>query len=107
MAGELIVIVTCPKDSAEKIASLLVEEQLAACVNIVPNITSVFYWQEKLCQEQESLLVIKSHKSKWSSLEERIKVLHSYEVPEIIAITIDHGYPPYLNWLQRAINVHE
>jgi periplasmic divalent cation tolerance protein len=98
-----IVLCTCPdKDSAEKIACLLVENNLAACVNIVPNITSVYRWQEQIERTEEFLLIIKTRQDAYSALESTIKKHHPYEVPEIIAITIERGLPEYLNWIDSC-----
>jgi len=103
MAGELIVLVTCPRAGAEQIARPLVEEGLAACVNIVPGVTSVFRWQDKVEVEPEDLMIIKTNRSLWPSLEKRVKELHSYDTPEIISLVVEDGYKPYLDWLNSAL----
>lgn len=104
MSGEIIVLVTCPPNESASLASCLVTEGLAACVNIVGGITSVFFWEEKLNQEKEELLVIKSNRAIWSKLEARVKELHSYTVPEIIAFDIACGYKPYLEWVNKEVS---
>ncbi|MDD1608882.1 MAG: divalent-cation tolerance protein CutA [Methylococcaceae bacterium] len=95
-----IVFCTCPdKDTAEKIASLLVENNLAACVNIVPNITSIYRWQGQTERAEEVLLLIKARQDTYSALESLIKKHHPYQLPEIIAVAIERGLPDYLNWI--------
>lgn len=95
-----IIFCTCPdKDTAEKIARLSVENKLAACVNIVPNITSVYRWQEQIEMADEVLLLIKARQDAYPLLESMIKTHHPYQLPEIIAITIERGLPDYLNWI--------
>ncbi len=103
MAGELIVLVTCPRAGAEQIAKPLVEEGLAACVNIVPGVTSVFRWQDKVEVEAEELMIIKTTTDLWTALEKRVKELHCYDTPEIISLLIEDGYKPYLDWLNTAL----
>ena len=102
MSGELIVFVTCPADLSQQLARTVVEEHLAACVNIIPGITSVYFWQDKLCQESEDLLIIKSNESSWHQLASRIKELHTYDTPEIVSVSIRDGFEPYLQWLNQA-----
>ncbi len=104
MGGEIIVLVTSPQqDLSEAIAHRLVEEGLAACVNVVPGITSIYKWQDEVQKETEQLLVIKSHERLWESLEKRIKELHSYDVPEIVSIPLKSGFPPYLEWMNANL----
>jgi len=107
MADELIVLVTCPASGADKVARPLVEERLAACVNIVPGVSSIFHWQGELCQEPEELLVIKSNRTCWERLQRRVKELHAYDTPEIICFKVEDGYKPYLNWLNSALGDSE
>jgi len=103
MSQAAIVLVSCPAELAEKIAEKVVVERLAACVNILPSMTSVYLWQGKLCRESESLLLIKIQASGYADLEKRIKELHTYEVPEIIMVSIAAGYFPYLNWIAESV----
>lgn len=98
-----IVFCTCPdKDTAENIARLLVESGLAACVNILPNITSIYRWQGQLERAEELLLVIKTRQDAYSALESMIKQHHPYQVPEIIAVSIENGLPDYLHWIDSC-----
>ncbi|CAG1771930.1 Divalent-cation tolerance protein CutA [uncultured bacterium] len=94
---------TCPdKLTAEHIARLLVEQQLAACVNILPNVTSVYRWQHQIEQAEEVLLLIKAREGFYTELEQAIKAHHPYEVPEIIALRIERGLPDYLQWIDSC-----
>jgi len=98
-----IILCTCPdKDSAEQLAHLLVNEQLSACVNILPGISSIYWWQGQSTSAQEYLLLIKARKEQYQVLESRIKKLHPYEVPEIIAVSIENGLPEYLHWIDSC-----
>ena len=84
---------------AEDIASKLVEEYLAACVNILPGVTSYYRWEGEIQHEQEFMLILKTSTDRLRDLVDRVKELHPYEVPEIISITVEEGYEPYLNWV--------
>jgi len=98
-----IILCTCPdKDTAEKLAHLLVGDKLAACVNILPGITSIYLWQEQIESAQEHLLLIKANKSSYQAIEETIKKHHPYELPEIIAVPIENGLPEYLHWIDSC-----
>jgi periplasmic divalent cation tolerance protein len=103
MAGEIIVLVTAAsREEAEKIGTTLVDERIAACVNIVPEIRSLFFWQGKTQDEHEVLLICKSMLPLLEKLTVRVKELHSYSVPEIVALPIIGGSPEYLSWLQES-----
>lgn len=96
---------TCPnKTSARAIASLLVENNLAACVNIIPSIESVYQWEGKIETAQEELLIIKSRLDKYDEIEQQILDHHPYELPEIIAVTIDAGLSAYLSWIDKNVS---
>ena len=100
----IIVFVTAAnKQEAEKIAAKLISQKAAACVNIVNNLKSLFWWEGKIDSAQESLLVVKSKKSKFKAIVKLVKSLHSYEVPEIIAFPIVAGDEQYLKWIDESL----
>ena len=87
------------EENARKLASNLVKEQLAACVNIVSNVTSVYKWKGMMEQADECLLIIKTSEDRLDKLTERIRELHPYEVPEVVSVAIEQGSAPYLEWV--------
>lgn len=95
-------ITTSSEEEARKIAELLVNGKKAACVNIVPGVDSVFWWEDKLDSARESLLLVKTKASLFPEIVELVKRTHSYEVPEIIALPIIAGSEDYLKWLDIA-----
>ena len=98
-----IILCTCPdKDTAENIARLLLNDKLAACVNILPGITSMYIWHEQIESAQEQLLLIKANKSCYQAIEKAIQKHHPYELPEVIAVSIDNGLPEYLHWIDSC-----
>ena len=104
MSDELIIFVTAPnEDEARKIADALVNDQLAACVNIINGVESIYRWQGKVERDRELLLIIKSSASRYADLEHRVTELHSYTTPEVIAFKIDRGSEGYLNWIRDSI----
>jgi periplasmic divalent cation tolerance protein len=99
----VVIMITAPSvDEAQKIANALVGEHLVACVNIVSSIQSIFFWQEKVCDEKEALLICKTDASLFEKITKRVKDLHSYTVPEVIAIPIITGSSEYLRWVQET-----
>ncbi len=101
MAEDTVVVfvTTNSIDEARKIGNTLVQERLIACVNIIPQVESIFYWQEKVCNEKEALMIIKTRKSLINDIIKRVKSIHSYSVPEIIALPIISGSEDYLKWV--------
>jgi len=94
---------TCPDhNTAERLARRLVEEKLAACVNIVPSITSVYAWQGQIESAQEHLLIIKASRRNYQAIETAITQHHPYDLPEIIAIAVEQGLPEYLKWIESC-----
>lgn len=104
MSHEIIVFVTTV-DTAEagKIANAVVFERLAACVNVVPWVESHYWWEGEVTRDNESLLVIKTTKDRYAVLERRVKELHSYSTPEVIAVDIERGSAEYLKWLRDSV----
>jgi periplasmic divalent cation tolerance protein len=103
MGSELIVFVTVGNgDEASRIAEFLVSEHLAACVNIVSGVESVYWWEDKVTRDSEVLLIIKTTDERYKDLEARVKQLHSYSTPEVIAYRIERGSPDYLSWLRQS-----
>lgn len=97
---EIVVLVTtATEDEAVRIGRSLVESRLAACANVIPRIRSIYRWEGKIADEQESLIVLKSRAELFSDLEQEVKRLHSYSVPEVIAIPISAGSSQYINWI--------
>jgi len=90
-------------DIAQAISNRLVEERLAACVQVLGPITSTYWWQGKIETSQEWLCIIKSKKSLYKQIEDTIKSIHHYDVPEIIAVPITMGSKDYFNWLKKEI----
>jgi periplasmic divalent cation tolerance protein len=100
MSEPIVVFVTCgSEEEAIQIARSLVEERLAACVNLVSPIRSIYRWEGKVWDEKEWILIIKTLRQKFEELEKRVKSLHSYSVPEIIGLPIVEGSSAYLRWL--------
>jgi len=99
----VVLVTTGSADNAETVARALVGEGLAACVNILPGVRSIYRWQGKLADDAEWLLVIKTERGRFSDLESRVRSLHTYEVPEIIALEVVEGSAPYLEWLLDAV----
>jgi periplasmic divalent cation tolerance protein len=99
-----IVFITVPnKEEAKRLAHGLVTEHLAACVNIVPNIESVYRWQGEIHEDEECLLICKTDAARWAEFHVWVKSHHSYEVPEILQIPVMEGSPPYLQWLEDCL----
>ena len=102
MSDLIIVLVTCgSEEEGLKIARALVEERLAACVNLVSPIRSIYRWEGKIWDEKEWLLIIKTQSHRFGELEKKVKSLHSYSVPEIVSLPIVEGSSSYLNWLEE------
>ena len=99
------VVLTTVKDrvEAKRLAERLVSEKLAACVSAVPNVTSVYRWRGKIERAREVLVVVKTSMKKLDRLIPRIKELHSYEVPEVLALRIERGLPEYLKWISESL----
>jgi periplasmic divalent cation tolerance protein len=94
-----VLLSTCPPADAERLAAFLVERGLAACVNIVPGVTSVYRWEGKVTRDAESLLVIKCPKHRVDEVTKALVEEHPYDVPEVIALKVKGGHAPYLSWV--------
>jgi len=104
MTDKRIVLTTASsEEEAAKIAHQLVERRLAACVNIVPRVESIYRWQGKVESAEEWLLIVKTTAERFPAVRDAIRELHSYELPECIALTVDDGSLPYLNWLGDSV----
>ncbi len=99
----VIFVTVSNKKEAQKIATGLVKNKLAACVNIVEKLESLFFWEAKIQKAKESLLIIKSTRAKFPRIVKLIKSLHSYKVPEIIALPVIAGDKPYLRWIDASV----
>jgi len=108
MSEPIIVMVTCGNNAeAETIARRLLEERLVACVNIAGRIRSLFQWEGVVSRESESLLLMKSRRECFDRLASLVKELHSYDVPEVIAMPIMVGNPDYLAWIEESTTPEE
>jgi len=102
MTEFLLVLTTVPEEkTGHEIGRTLVEEKLAACVTVSPSARSFYRWERKLCAEEEHILFIKTRASLFERLEARLKTLHPYKVPEIIALPVEKGSKDYLGWLDE------
>lgn len=104
MTDKIIVLSTCgTEEEARRIAHGLVDAQLAACVNIVPRITSVYRWQGAIEETPECLLVIKTSRALLGEVQRKLEQLHSYELPELLALPVEAGSDRYLAWLDEGL----
>ncbi len=98
-----VLLMTAPDAAtAERVVGALVEERLAACGNIVPNITSIYRWEGAVQREAEVLVVLKTMASHVDALIERARALHPYDVPELLSLRLDNGYEPYIAWVAES-----
>ncbi len=108
MTDKRIVLTTAgSEEEARKIARHLVEKWLAACVNIIPQVESIYRWQGKVDSSREWLLLVKTTQEKFSAVRDALRKLHSYDLPECVAITIEDGSPEYLQWLADSVQEAE
>lgn len=99
-AGTLVVMVTAPSaDKAAEIARALVEERLAACANVLPQLHSIYRWEGAVQDEAEALLLLKTTRDRFEALRARVLSLHPYQVPEVIALPVEAGHAAYLAWI--------
>lgn len=105
-AGTVVVVLvsTASQEEAGKITDLVVQSRLAACASTIPTVRSTYWWDGKIVNDQESLIFMKTTSDKVLALEEAIRKVHSYKVPEIIAIPVEHGFQPYLDWVRGEVS---
>ena len=99
----VVLVTTSSVEEAEQIAQTILQKRLAACVNIVPCVHSRFWWRGKIERSDETLLVIKSKSEVFDKLVESVRAVHSYEVPEILAVPVQYGFTEYLSWIKGVI----
>jgi len=99
-----VVLVTAPSEAmALELGQRLVDDRLAACVSVVPGVTSIFMWEGKREEASEALLVIKTRAERYPALQQRVLELHPYSVPEVLALAVEAGAPAYLRWVQDSV----
>jgi len=103
----VVLITTSSLDEAKSIGSSLIEDKLAACTNVIPSVESIFRWQGEVCNEKEAMLIVKTRRNIFKDLQAKVMELHSYDVPEIIALPIIDGNSDYLQWIDSAINSND
>ena len=103
MAIQLVYITTDSLEEAQNIGTKLVKERLAACANIIDGMTSVFEWKGKIESAKETILIAKTEASRFEALTQRVTELHSYDVPCIVALPVQQGYPPFLEWVNTSV----
>jgi periplasmic divalent cation tolerance protein len=99
----IIFVTTKDKEEAEKIAQTLLKERLIACANIISSVSSYFWWQDKIESAQECLVILKSRADLFAEIAERLKGLHSYEVPEVLAVPVVEGAEGYFGWMASVL----
>lgn len=97
----VVLVTTATQEEASKIARAMVRAKLAACANILPTIHSVYRWKRKIVKEKEVLLILKTMAPRYPALEKKIKAMHSYEIPEILAMPVLGGFAPYIGWVHK------
>lgn len=98
-----VLLSTCPDtETARRLARALVEESLAACVNVVPAVWSIYRWNEAVQSDEETLMIIKTTAGRLAEARERVVALHPYELPEVVALPVADGHHPYLAWVAAA-----
>jgi len=105
MSGHLLVLSTvATAEDAERIGGALVERGLAACVNVVPAVVSIYRWQGQVEKAEERLLLIKTRADRFSAVRDAVVALHPYDLPEVIAVPVAGGHAPYLAWVDESVN---
>jgi periplasmic divalent cation tolerance protein len=105
MSDRIVALTTVgTAEDAERIARALVERRLAACVNVVPRVVSIYRWKGEVCRDEERLLVVKTRTEKLEALRDALLALHPYELPELVALPVEAGHGPYLDWLDESVS---
>lgn len=108
LKGPILVLTNVPDaEAARAIGRGLVENRLAACVNCLPQVNSIYRWQDAIEEASEVTLLIKTSRERYAEVETLIRRLHPYELPEILALAIDQGWPDYLNWIEQEVKRDE
>lgn len=102
MSAFRVVLVSAPNDKAEEMSNKIIENGLAACVNIIDNVKSIYRWKGAIKTDREALLIIKTATKKVENLIKFVKENHFYEIPEVVSMTISEGNPDYLNWIDEV-----
>jgi len=104
MTDKVIVFVTCEtREQAERIAAAVVEDRLAACVNVLPGVRSCYWWEGKVNWSDECLCLMKTTRGRFDQLQDRVKAMHSYAVPEIASVTFEDMFNRYADWIDECI----
>ncbi|MEM5855295.1 MAG: divalent-cation tolerance protein CutA [Candidatus Aenigmatarchaeota archaeon] len=104
MSDKCIILITCPDEkNAEELAMVLLKKKLVACVSLVPGIKSFYWWKKKIEKDLEVLMIIKTKRNFFKSVEKEVLKLHPYSVPEIICINIEEGFEKYLKWINGVL----
>jgi|SRR6185369_17436262 len=104
MAEKIVIISTCASEiEAEKLARMLVDERLAACVSVIPQVRSYYRWEGTIESANECLLLIKSSRELFDALKARVEAAHSYEIPELLALPVIEGSEKYMSWLEMNL----
>jgi periplasmic divalent cation tolerance protein len=106
VSGARVVLVIAPSpDVGAALGRALVDERLAACVNVIPGLTSIYRWQGQREEASECLLVIKTDETRYAELERRVLELHPYTIPEVLALPVERGAPAYVEWLRDSVAI--
>ncbi len=97
-----VVLCTCPADHAERIARVILEERLVACVNVVSGVKSLYWWKDQIQSDDETMLVIKTPAANFAQLEARLTEIHPYTVPEVLSLEVVDGSRSYISWVREA-----
>jgi len=105
LSGRVVALSTvATAEDAERIARSLVERRVAACVNVVPGVVSVYRWKGEVCRDEERLLIVKTRAEKLPALREALLALHPYELPELVVLPVVAGHEPYLAWVDESVS---